>query len=151
MSVMCSVVNSSGFVSPSATWDQGLVRLRRGVLVLDEDPILGEVLSQGLPAYGFSVWWTDDRTEALSLFRHHRQEIDLVLMDSRLLASEGDAMLEALREMTPRLRVCFTTECLCRQSSADLFQHGAVGILVKPFRLDGLAQALRLLACGVSV
>jgi DNA-binding response OmpR family regulator len=148
---MCSVAKSTRFASPVATVDQVRGRRRRGILVVDEDPLLGEVLCHGLPAYGFSVWYTDAPAEAVSLFRLHHQEIDLVLMDSGLLGDEGDRALDALREMAPGLRVCFTTECLCRQASHDLFGHGAAGILVKPFRLDGLAQALRLLSGGVSV
>jgi len=142
---MCSVASSMSFASSSAR-DQGRVKPQRGILVLDLDPLVGEGLREGLPAYGFSVWATEARDEALGLLLRHRWEIDLVLMDSRLLDGAGEETLTALREAAPGIRVCFTTECLCRQSSQDLFGHGAVGILVKPFRLDGLASALRLLA-----
>jgi CheY-like chemotaxis protein len=122
---------------------------RCGVLVVDQDPILGEVLCSGLPAYGLKVWYASDPTEAAAIFRRHRRSINLVMMESRVLEQDGGATLEALRDINPNIRVCFATECLCKQISHDLFEHGAVGILVKPFRLDGLAQALRLLAGGI--
>jgi DNA-binding response OmpR family regulator len=151
MWLMAVVANPTSFASPIATRDQGRGRLQRGVLVVDEDPILGEVLCQGLPAHGFSVWWTDEPSEAVGLFRHHRHQIDVVLMDSRLVDHGGVEALDAMREMTPGLRICFTTECLSHQASVDLFGQGAVGVLVKPFRLDGLAQALRLLGGGIRI
>ncbi len=125
--------------------DHTELRARTGLLVIDEDPITGALLSHGLPPYGFTVWIATHGSAALDLYRRHRSEIDLVLLDGGLLEYDGLDTLAALRRLDPKLRCCFSCEFLDHHDAEQLFAQGAVGILTKPFRLDGLATALQLL------
>jgi DNA-binding response OmpR family regulator len=120
-------------------------RPRTGILVVDEDPGVTELLAEGLPRHGFAVWVADG-SGAVELYRRHQAAIDLVILDSRLLDYNGLDLLAALRRLDPRVRCCFLARFLDHQDAARLFDQGVVGILTKPFRLEGLAAALRLLA-----
>jgi two-component system OmpR family response regulator len=51
------------------------------VLVVDDDHIIRTVLGQGLGLYGFGVYLAGDGNEGLDVYRQHRSEIDLVLLD----------------------------------------------------------------------
>jgi two-component system response regulator YesN len=128
-------------IGPSQRGDP---RPRPGVLVVDDDPAVCELLAEGLPRYGFAVWVAESGG-AVDLYRRHQGAIDLVLLDSRLLDYNGLDLLAALRRFDPAVRCCFTAGFLDHQDAARLFDQGVVGILTKPFRLEGLAAALRLL------
>jgi DNA-binding response OmpR family regulator len=119
-------------------------RSRLGILVVDDDPAVGDQLAEGLPRYGFAVWIADSRG-AVELFRRHQAAIHLVLLDGQLLDYNGQDLLGALRHCKPSVRCCLLAGFLDHQDSARLFEQGVVGILTKPFRLEGLAAALRLL------
>jgi two-component system KDP operon response regulator KdpE len=116
-----------------------------GLLVVDDDPAVGSLLASGLPSYGFRVWIAESAAEALALYCRHSAAIHLVLLDSSLVDYDGSDLLAALRHLQPGIRCCFTASFLDQQGTERLFDQGAVGILSKPFRLDGLAAALRLL------
>jgi CheY-like chemotaxis protein len=98
------------------------------------------MLADGLPAFGFEVWYAESGYEALDLYREHQDAIDLVLLDY-----DNTQSLAQLRRLDPAVRCCFTTGFLEHGGAEQLFAQGAIGILTKPYRLDGLAAALRLL------
>jgi DNA-binding response OmpR family regulator len=136
---------SSVFAASAPDGVGGGTRRQPGLLVVDDDPAVCALLASGLPPYGFNIWVAERDTAAVHLFRRHHGEIDLVLLDSGLLVYGGSDMLAALRRLDPQVRFCFTANFLDQQGVEQLFDQGAVGILTKPFRLDGLAAALRLL------
>jgi DNA-binding response OmpR family regulator len=119
-------------------------RPRVGVLAVDEDQAACDLLAEGLPRHGFAVWVADSNG-AVDLYWRHQNAIDLVLLDSSLLDYNGLEMLDALRQINPGVRCCFTAAFLDHHNATQLFDQGVVGILTKPFRLEGLAAALRLL------
>jgi DNA-binding response OmpR family regulator len=120
----------------------------QGILIVEDDPAVRAQLAEELPRHGFAVWVADTGGEAVELYRRHRDAIDLVLLDSRLLDWEGQDTLSALRGLDPAVRCCFMANFLDHQETAQLFDQGAAGILAKPFRADGLAAALHLLTLG---
>jgi DNA-binding response OmpR family regulator len=119
---------------------------RPGVLIVDDDPLLRMLLNLGLRHHGFRVWQAGGGREAVAVYRQYGSLIDLVLLDVRMPDLDGPHTLAALREVACGVRVCF----LCGGGEADdpeeLLAQGAVGVLAKPFRLDGLVQALEHLA-----
>jgi two-component system response regulator HydG len=130
--------------------DEDLVgsRRRTGVLVVDDDAAVRAFLAEELPRHGFAVWFAETGSEAVRLFGRQHEAVDLVLIDSRLLDWDGLDTLNELRRLDTTVRCCFMASFLDHKGAAQLFDQGAVGILTKPFRSDGLATALRLLTVG---
>jgi CheY-like chemotaxis protein len=118
---------------------------RPGVLIVDDDPLLRMLLNLGLRHHGFRVWQAGGGREAVAVYRQYGALIDLVLLDVRMPDFDGPHTLAALREVACGVRVCF----LCGSAEGDpekLLALGVVGVLAKPFRLDGLVRALEHLA-----
>jgi CheY-like chemotaxis protein len=113
------------------------------VLVVDDEPAVISVLCYALRSHGFGVRQAADGQEALSVYRQHGPDIDLVLLDVRMPGMDGPQTLRALRDLDPDVRCCFMSGYAGGDDEAELLRLGAARVLAKPFRLEGVAAALR--------
>jgi DNA-binding response OmpR family regulator len=124
---------------------------RPGVLVVDDEHMVRAMVQLGLERQGFNVWQACGGREALRLYRKHRDDIAVVLLDVRMPGLDGPQTLEALRELNPEVRACFMSGDTGGYGPVQLRQRGAACVIAKPFRLEDLANVLRLVMRGVPV
>lgn len=120
------------------------------VLVVDDDHLVRIMLQLGLERNGFEVWLAPNGREAIDLYRTHKEDIDVVLLDVCMPGLDGPATLDALRKRNPEVRACFMSGDPGSYQPHELVQRGAAHVFAKPFQLDDLANILRLVAHGVS-
>jgi CheY-like chemotaxis protein len=77
------------------------LRERTGVLVVYDEHAVRITVRLGLEQNGFDVWLASCAQEAIQLYRHHRDSIDLVLLDVRMPGIDGPQTLELLRALNP--------------------------------------------------
>ncbi len=101
----------------------------RSILVIDNEPLICEVIAAILRDANFSVHTVWSGTEALqvSAARH----FDLVLLDVNLPGLSGDQTLAALLNRDPALRVVMMSGL---DHSDRALEDGATGFLLKPYR-----------------
>jgi CheY-like chemotaxis protein len=116
------------------------------VLVVDDEPVLLAVLQSGLQHRGFTVWLASDGLQAQEVYRSHRKEIAVVLLDVRMPGLDGPQTLAALREFDPAVCCCFMTGNMGLYLPEELIGMGAAEVFPKPFDLPQLAEALWQLA-----
>ena len=78
------------------------VRLYReppGVLVVDDDHLVRVLAQMGLERDGFEVWLAANGREAIDLYRTHRKDISVVLLDVCMPDLDGPHTLDALRTL----------------------------------------------------
>ncbi len=121
-----------------------------GVLVVDDQRAVRDVIQAGLQQEGFALWLAADGWEAVDLYGSHREAIDVVLLDIRMPGLDGPHTLAALRGLNPRVCCCFMTGDPGAYSRQDLQDLGAATVLAKPFRMTDVARMVRHLA-GVVV
>ena len=121
-----------------------------GVLVVDDEHMVRIMVQLGLERNGFDVWLARNGREAIDLYRRHTEEIAVVLLDVRMPGLDGLQTLEVLRELNPEVLACFMSGDTGAYEPEELLQRGAAYVIAKPFRLDDLANILRLMAQGVS-
>src|SRR5262249_22984293 len=102
-----------------------------------------QMLGFALPRLGLPVWLAGGGREAVGLYREHRQEIGVVLLDVRMPDRDGPATFSALREIDPAVRVVFMTGYSRPCTAEELLAWGAARVVEKPFRLAELAQTLQ--------
>lgn len=111
------------------------------VLLVEDDPILGDGTAAALRDGGYSVdWVTDGDTADAAL---SAEAYELVVLDIRLPRQSGLDVLKKLRARGSDTSVLILT---ARDSVADRvsgLDSGADDYLVKPFDLDELAARLR--------
>jgi len=120
-----------------------------GVLVVDDEEGVREVLDRGLQRYGFRVWLAASGPEALEVYRRHGAVIGAVLLDVRMPEMDGPQTLAALRRLDPAVPCCFMSGQTGAYTEEDLHAAGAAAFVRKPFQLADVAQVLHQLLGGV--
>ncbi len=111
------------------------------LLLVEDDPLLGDGVQIGLTQEGYTVDWIQDGSAARRALGHDR--FDLMVLDLGLPGEDGLSILAWLRGQGSDLPVLILTArdtVTDRVSGLDL---GADDYLVKPFSLDELAARLR--------
>ncbi len=119
---------------------------RTGVLVVDDEVHIRQMLQIALPRQGFDVWLAASGREAVDLYRRHRNMIGAALLDIRMPGLSGPETLQALREIDPELPCSFMTGDAGSDQTREWLEQSGVPVLAKPFRLETLAQTLRRMA-----
>jgi signal transduction histidine kinase len=108
-----------------------------GVLVIDDEPALRRLMGQMLARRGFDVVTAAHRDEALGHVRGG--QVGLVVSDLMLEGERGPAVVEALRQVQPSLKVLYVTG-YGEHVVLDAVQGERV--LLKPFPMAALADAV---------
>jgi len=130
-------------------------RQKECILAIDDDDEFLDMLKAALECYGFMVRTSSSPKDAIAMYRDHRQDIRLVLLDYRLPGMTGEAVFENLQCLNPDIRVVLVTSH--QESVADrMVARGLRGYLQKPFSLPDLTQRVRdainapVLACSTA-
>lgn len=111
------------------------------ILLVEDDPMIGDSVRIGLRQDGFVVDWVEDGEAAELALGNHAY--DLMVLDQGLPRKGGLDVLKSLRQRGSDLPVLIATardEVPARVKGLDA---GADDYLVKPFDLDELAARIR--------
>ena len=84
-------------------------RIRRTVLLVDDEPTVRKVLQRVLERSGFAVLIASNADDALALASKHQGTIDLLVSDVVMPATQGPELARMLCERYPALRVLFVS------------------------------------------
>ncbi|KAF1043709.1 MAG: Transcriptional regulatory protein QseB [Herbaspirillum frisingense] len=114
------------------------------VLLVEDDPMVGEAVRKGLRQDGFAIDWVQDGKSADAALRN--EDYAMLLLDLGLPQKDGLAVLRTMRERGNRIPVLITT---ARDAVADRvagLDAGADDYLIKPFDLEELSARMRALS-----
>ena len=112
------------------------------ILVVDDDPVLLETAQAMLEDLGHPVLIAQDGLAALDVWKAHRGEIILVLLDLTMPRLDGHQTFLALRALSPHLPVIISSGYDATQSLQSLEGPGLPSFLHKPYSIRELAQAV---------
>jgi CheY-like chemotaxis protein len=118
----------------------------RGVLIVDDLEAVRRMLNDRMRRHGFAVWLAADGSEAVELYRRHRDAIDVVLLDVQMPGRDGPETLAGLREINPGVVCCFMTGNPGRYTEQMLVDCRAAAVFRKPLPLREVAEQLARLA-----
>ena len=75
------------------------------VLVVDDEPLVRAMVSDGLSAAGCTVLTCSDRREAVELFRTRANDIGVVLLDMTMLHMDGQTAFAEMKKIQPDVSV----------------------------------------------
>ncbi len=113
------------------------------ILLVEDDPQLGDGVRVGLQQAGYAVDWLRDGLSAL-----HSLQVDyfdLVVLDLGLPQMSGLAVLEKIRGLGNSIPVLILTARDTVTDRVDGLDSGADDYLAKPFDLDELCARIRAL------
>jgi CheY-like chemotaxis protein len=112
------------------------------ILVVDDEEIIRQLLTEMLQEMGFRVLSAPDGVEALQTYRNNWNTIDLVIMDLIMPRLSGREAFLAMKEINPNVRTVLSTG-YCRDGMVqETIEQGIVGFIQKPFRAEELSEAL---------
>jgi len=113
------------------------------LLLVEDDPMIGDSVRQGLRQDGFTVDWVQDgRSAELALAN---EVYDLMLLDLGLPKKDGLEVLRTLRAKGNAIPVLILTARDAVSDRVTGLDTGADDYLAKPFSLDELAARIRAL------
>ncbi|MFV3372519.1 response regulator [Pseudomonas sp. NY15435] len=113
------------------------------LLVVEDDPALGEGICNGLRQEGYTIDWLQDGVSALHALQ--QETFDLVVLDLGLPRLDGIEVLRRLRAGGDAVPVLILTARDATDDRIAGLDAGADDYLVKPFDLNELKARLRAL------
>ncbi|HEV8017579.1 MAG TPA: response regulator transcription factor [Steroidobacteraceae bacterium] len=113
------------------------------LLLVEDDPMIGEAIRAGLKREGFTVDWVHDASAAAQVLRS--DPFELVLLDLGLPGGDGLQLLKSLRARGEALPVLIITARDAVSDRVAGLDAGGDDYLIKPFDLDELAARIRAL------
>lgn len=114
------------------------MRMEPHILVVEDEPLLGELIADALTDRGFAVEVVPDAAAAL---RHLRSgaEVDILFTDVDLgNGMDGAALAQIVHEMRPGLQIIYSSG---RRSMDDIEAVPGSIFLVKPYSLNQVDAA----------
>lgn len=109
--------------------------------VIDDEPIIHEVLRDLLTAEGYEVEMSSSGEEALT--KHSSQAFDLVLLDLLMPGMDGIEVLKKLKKIDPYAVITIITAYASVESAISAMKTGAFDYVQKPFKHDELLLTVR--------
>ena len=109
------------------------------ILIVEDDPEMGELLSQALSENGFRCLWASNGVEGLAQYG----EADLLLVDIMMPVMNGLSMVQIIRSQGSLVPVIFLTAKDQTNDVVNGLEVGGDDYLAKPFKLDELIARVR--------
>ena len=110
------------------------------ILLCEDDPNLGKLLSDFLNVKGFDTVWAKDGVEGLKEF--HRHTFDFALLDVMMPRKDGFQVAEEIRRESKHLPILFLTARSAKEDTLEGFKVGADDYMTKPFSMDELLMRI---------
>ncbi len=104
--------------------------------VIDDEPIIHEVLGELLSSEGYAVELSSNGEEALK--KQPDFEFDLILLDLLMPGMDGITVLKKLKEIDPKAVIIIITAYASVESAIEAMKIGAFDYIQKPFKHDEL-------------
>ena len=113
------------------------------ILLVEDDPMIGESVSEWLQGDGYAVDWLQDGDSALLAL--HTTPFALVILDLGLPGRDGLEVLKEIRSKESHIPVLITTARDTVDDRIAGLDSGADDYLIKPFDLEELSARIRAL------
>jgi PAS domain S-box-containing protein len=113
------------------------------ILFVDDEEMILEVGKELLKEMGYRVQTARSGTEAIELYKDHKNSIDLVILDMIMPEMSGGEAFDRLKEMNPGLKVLLSSGYSIDGQADDIMARGCNGFIQKPFDLAELSAKIR--------
>lgn len=115
----------------------------RTILVVEDERLMRRLLERILCTDETSVLLASDGQEAVDIYRDHKQEIGVVLLDLGLPKLSGWEVFKNLKQQNPDVCVIVASGYLDPDVKSRMHHAGVQYFIEKPYKLDDLLTTLR--------
>ena len=110
------------------------------ILILDDEPIVGDRLKPALEKCGYDVETQTDSQAAIDQLA--RARYDVLITDLKMSGPSGLDVLRFVKEQAPSTRVIVITGYATAEQAKESIKGGAVDFIAKPFRISQLRELI---------
>ncbi len=113
------------------------------VLIVENEQLMLGLIERVLLQHGYQVLAAADGEEAIEVYRLHKLEIDVVLLDVGLPKVNGVDVLYKMKSENPNVRVIIVSGFLAPELRTKMQQAGVEHFIDKPYMLDQLVETIQ--------
>ena len=114
------------------------------ILAVDDENIIIRTITESLGSLGYHVISASDGCEAVKLFVENKSKIDLIILDLMMPSMNGYEAFKEIKAMDPCSKIILCTGYVADDSVQEMLNNGVKGLLKKPYRIEDLSRAVRL-------
>lgn len=111
------------------------------VLVVDDDPLVRDIVVESILGVGYSVDWSSNGLEALE--KNLAEPYDLIVTDMLMPGLDGLSLIKNLNIQGSKSDVIVITGYGSVENAVECMKAGALDYLIKPFTIDQIQMAVR--------
>lgn len=116
-------------------------RAKKKIILIEDDPALGYLLSEYLKMNGFELFWTKTGSDCLKILEQHYY--DLAILDIMLPDLDGFELARNIKSLHPNLPFIFLTARSLKVDVLKGFSIGAIDYLKKPIDEEELVVRIK--------
>jgi PAS domain S-box-containing protein len=113
------------------------------LLVIDDEEPVRRLAQHIFRMLGYRIFEAADGQQGLEIFRQHKDEIDLVILDLTMPRLGGVETYRALKALNPRIKVILSSGYTQEGRAELILREGASAFVQKPYQMQELAQTVR--------
>jgi|UniRef100_A0A7C4EU66 diguanylate cyclase (GGDEF)-like protein len=111
------------------------------VLVVDDDPLVRDIIVESIQGVGYTVDWSGNGLEALE--KNLAQPYDLIVTDMLMPGLDGLSLIKHLNIQGSSSDVIVITGYGSIENAVECMKAGALDYLIKPFTIEQIQMAAR--------
>jgi two-component system, OmpR family, response regulator VicR len=109
---------------------------RKNVLIVEDDPNLGQILSEYLEIKGYNTNLCKDGEEGFMAYKDNA--FDLCILDIMMPKKDGFTLAKEIREIDKKTPIIFLTAKSMKEDTIEGLKIGADDFMTKPFSMEEL-------------
>lgn len=116
------------------------------VMILDDEPIVGERLKVSLERAGFAAEAFSSSADAVRKLQN--EHYDILVTDLKMSTPDGMEVLRVAKAANPAIKPVVITGFATKETAREAMQSGAVEFIAKPFKMRQLVELLTSISGG---
>jgi two-component system, cell cycle sensor histidine kinase and response regulator CckA len=113
------------------------------VLLVEDELALLEITKELLESFNYRVLSATDGAEAITIYRRRKGKINVVVTDLMMPIMDGAALIRALRQLDPEVKIITVSGLGSQDQLAELNNLEVQAFLTKPYTTEQLLATLR--------
>ncbi len=113
------------------------------ILLVDDEEMVSDIGKDLLEKLGYTVLVADGGAEAIKLFKRHRDQIELVILDMIMPDMSGGETFSHMRALKPNAKILLSSGYSLDSRASAIMKQGCNGFIQKPFNLKKLSHKIR--------
>ncbi|MBJ6752095.1 PAS domain S-box protein [Geomonas anaerohicana] len=135
--------NQDGVEENTGPVPEEILRGEETVLLVEDEESVRELVTKVLARYGYRVLQSSDGREAVAMFRAHRDEVALVVMDMIMPGMNGKAAYEEIRKERPGTKVLYLSGYTADFIKDRGVSEEVIDLVMKPVQPTELLKKVR--------